>query len=158
MFLNVNDVHEVMNRFKHKRQRLADFKSRKSYASSSFTGSSGDWEYISIHPMANEMEWLKVYQLKPSDCDKVDCYWRIKNDVVFLQIRAKNYNHEPLGLFVRWKRDVLPSLYLDAVVEDDCISQAIIERVIEKLYRIHLSRNLFSDKRIGVKAKKIGES
>jgi hypothetical protein len=136
---------------------LADFEGRKSRMHSGVIFRPDyDWQYIPVHPMANETDWLKRHKLTPSDCTQVDCYWRVKNDVVFLQVySSKSSWHKITGLYARWNINEVPMLYFAAVVEEDQISQEIVERTMTKIQVIIEQRDLFSDKSINDKMKKI---
>jgi hypothetical protein len=43
------------------------------------------WQYITIHPLADEKKWLRKLKMKAEDCRHVSGYWKVKNDVFFYQ-------------------------------------------------------------------------
>jgi hypothetical protein len=146
-----------MNKEKYRAQRLADFEGRKlGMRSNLFILPDYDWQYIPVHPMANETDWLERHNLSGVDCTRVDCYWRMKNDVVFLQVySSKSGWHKAPGLYARWNTNAVPMLYLAAVVAEDQISQEIVERTMKRIQAINKQRDLLSDKSIEEQLKKI---
>ena len=118
--------------------RLADFESRKKTDSASVVQvPNRGWEYITIHPMSNEIALLKRLGLSQSDCTKVDCYWYVNGDVVFLQVRSqKDSKHHPPGLYVRWSDGQPPMLNLVAVVKHAAISQRVVEEAMAEFSSI----------------------
>jgi uroporphyrinogen-III decarboxylase len=36
------------------------------------------WEYIAIHPMADERRWLRKLRMSPENCTGVDAYWKVE--------------------------------------------------------------------------------
>lgn len=106
--------------------------------------------------MANETDWLEKHNLAPADCTRVDCYWRMKTDVVFLQVcSSKSGWHKDPGLYARWNTNDIPMLYLAAVVEADQISREIVERTMRKIQAMFEQRDLLSDKSINEQLEKI---
>ena len=54
-----------------------------------------EMEFLPIHPFADEPELLAKLNLKAEDCRSVDAYWRIGDDVCFLQVWLST--DDPLG-------------------------------------------------------------
>jgi hypothetical protein len=121
-----------------KSKRLKDFADRKkSNPSDVILVKRNKWEYITVHPMSNQVSLLKKLHLKKTDCTQVDCYWYTGDDVVFLQVysRAHLTQREP-GLYARWVEGESPMLYLSAYLFVDAISQDILEDTMSMFFKI----------------------
>jgi len=118
--------------------RLVDFESRKKADPAGLVQvPDRGWEYITIHPMSNETALIKRLGLRQSDCTKVDCYWCVNSDVVFLQVLSqKDSTPHPPGLYARWSDGQPPILNLVAVVKHAAISQRIVEEVMSEFSEI----------------------
>lgn len=123
---------------KERARRVRDFADRKHLDPAAVIDmQTYGWEYIPIHPMANEKEELERLGLKPADCTQVDCYWNVGADVVFLQVYSRKIRPTwNVGLYARWSRGDLPMLYLAACVEDEVITQDLMESMMVKVAKL----------------------
>ncbi|MGF1469156.1 MAG: hypothetical protein ACFCGT_23780 [Sandaracinaceae bacterium] len=93
-----------------------------------------------VHPLADETELLGLLGLDPEECDRFDAYWRVDDDVVFLQVASQE--NPPLddapsrpGLYARRKWDdgqtTLLALHPDAAPLTRARLDAVLDRLIE---------------------------
>jgi hypothetical protein len=114
-------------------QRRSEFKSRKEASPTDvYVVNDRGWEYITVHPMADEAALLSSLGMKPTDCTTVDCYWATKRDVVFLQIATRGASHFEPGLYARRVAEPPNMTYLLAVVDAAFISRATVENVMAR--------------------------
>ena len=71
---------------RRRKQRLRDFERRANFTDDLRTYRS--WQYITVHPFADEPELLARLGLHPEDCQKADVWWHTGEDVVLLQTVA----------------------------------------------------------------------
>lgn len=127
------------------KQNLNDFEERKDPDLSNVYSYKGH-EYITVHPMCDETKLLAELGLQPTDCTKVDLYWRIENQVFFLQVNSiKFWQDGRTGLFARWESKH-SRVYLEANLETPFISRHIVESVMDifltkKLLTMNFSEN-----------------
>ncbi len=63
----------------------------------------GRTEYVAIHPFADEVGLLAELSLSAAECPAVDAYWRVLNDVVFVQVvSAERELQRSVGCHARW--------------------------------------------------------
>ena len=118
--------------------RLNDFERReKNHPGGIYIHPHGDGEYLPVHPFADESELLVKLNMKPELCRSVDAYWRIDNDVIFIQVGLSA--DDPLGrsgFFARWS-DIKPSmLNLVAIIKANRISRFDMESVMSKFVQL----------------------
>jgi len=113
--------------------RLRDFADRKAFDPKSVIRVQGrDWEYIPIHPMANETETLNELGISPKDCIKVDCYWKVGEEVFFLQVYTKKSGITwGTGFYARLSKGEFPMIYLAACIEEEFITQDKVEEIMK---------------------------
>lgn len=69
-----------------KSRRFADFGRRAEYAPGDvYRHRLHGWEYIPVHPFADELEALGKLGLRPEDCTAADAWWSINGDATLLQ-------------------------------------------------------------------------
>ena len=112
---------------------LKDFADRKAFDPKSVIRVEGrDWEYIPVHPMANEIETLNKLGITQKECIQVDCYWRIGEEVFFLQVYTKKSGIIlDTGFYARLSKGENPMTYLAACIEDEFITQDKVEKIME---------------------------
>jgi hypothetical protein len=112
-------------------QRRSAFNSRKKANPGDvyIVGDRG-WEYVTVHPMADEAALLSSLGMRPEDCTSVDCYWAARGDVVFLQVVTSAVSHFTPGLYARRAEEPPNMTYLLAVVDLDVISRSTVEAVM----------------------------
>jgi hypothetical protein len=98
--------------------------------------------------MANEKRLLRKLGLAPKDCWAVDCYWRVGDDVVFLETSTPSSPGWPPGLWARRRNGML---YLTAVVDEPCIDRKIIERIMKRFEKVGLMRLIAEQEKIGTR-------
>lgn len=121
-----------MGRHARKRhQRQSDFaKRKKADPSGLYIVPDRGWEYITVHPMADENALLDSLGMTPDDCTGVDCYWSAQSDVVFLRVLSRAVAGMDPGLYVSKPSGHLNMTYLFAVVDRDSISRSTLEAVM----------------------------
>jgi hypothetical protein len=136
-----------MNESKAKLMRLKSFEERKDYDREGvYKVPQFGWEYINVHPMADETEVLRKLCLQPDDCKAVDCYWHVGSDVVFLQVYSRMYlqDREPALYAHRWPAHDARGLTLLAYLNEPYISRETVERVMQRFYVLDLDGPRFS--------------
>jgi hypothetical protein len=112
-----------------RRQHLRDFESRRTDDSVlAFRNS----EYILVHPFADDHALLAQIGGSSDQCCKVDAYWRIYDDVVFLEVSSATVGSRRPGRYGRWS----PSqnkLNLQVTVEAATITRALFEAELARL-------------------------
>jgi hypothetical protein len=123
---------------KNRKQRLKDFEDRIDYEiKNHYKTTNFNSEFITVHPMSDEIWWFQEYGGNLELIKSVDLYWKFDGDVAFVQIHSgKVLESEFFGL---WKN----RLYLRAKVEDNLISYESIQKTLELLWKKHLENNLF---------------
>ena len=125
-------------------QNLRDFEERKEPDLSNVYNFKG-YEYVAVHPMSDEQQILDELGMQPTDCIKVDLYWRVENLVFFLQINSIKFtNNGKIGLFARWETKN-SRVYLEANLEVLSISKSVVEIVMDNFLSNGLLTKDFSD-------------
>lgn len=121
--------------------RLSDFEGRaRANPGNVIENKKRGWRYIPVHPMADEKEVLEKLGLKPESCSKVDCYWNIGRDVVFLQVISRSrWDYHPTGLYARLSSTKPPMLYLVAVTKSSQVSRRLVEDAMNRFVKLGLS-------------------
>lgn len=116
-----------------RRARLRDFQRRLRHESS--TESHNGFRYISIHPLADDLETLDRLGLRPSDCTSVDCWWEVGNGVALLEVRAlaTSARAKPHCRAICWGSP--PSLRLRAFVQEPEITSQVLTDVMDQIKR-----------------------
>ena len=118
--------------------RLLDFDCRSQTQPESvyFLGQGGG-AYLPIHPFADEPELLAKLHITPDNCRSVDAYWRVGDDVCFLQVwLAKDDALGRSGLFARWSDGEPPMLNVVAVVNAGTVCRKQFEDVMLRFLRL----------------------
>lgn len=120
----------MTDRFKIKRHH--DFRQRADYAPESvYCHPVHAWEYIPIHPFADDVTLLRQLAMRPEDCRAVDAWWCIEGDVTLLEVRVVDDRHsEPTGLFATAPSHQAQWVYLTAVLDLPCITRTVFETVM----------------------------
>lgn len=125
-----------------RKARLRDFERRKAYAPEDVVQVDGTpWEYIPVHPLADDDETLARLAMRPEECVNVDLYWRREADVVFVRIstvgqcEGEAWFNGP-GLYPRWGEEREPRLDVAAVTEADRITSITVEKILREAARI----------------------
>jgi|SRR6266850_3413967 len=139
-----------MDEAKARKLRLRDFERRKQSDPSavSYVTEYG-WEYINVHPMADEVEVLQRLSIQPEDCVAVDCYWFVGYDVFFLQVYSKSFLQGRVqGLYAQWWTKNVPRLNLAAYLDESYISRRQVEEVMLKFHLLGLQSERFSSRQL----------
>ena len=84
--------------------RLQDFAARKRAGSEAVSFPDRDWEYISVHPCADEKAVLAQIGYSPERCTSVDFYWRCGGDVSLVQVQGRGYSQRRTpGIYARYE-------------------------------------------------------
>jgi hypothetical protein len=113
-----------------KKARLSDFRSR--CADDVEVLRLRDSEYIPIHPFADDQALLERIGWQSEKCISVDAYWRVTDDVVFLQMSTKGSSGRAVGRYARW-REGEGGVNLSVVVDAPTISRAVFEAEMTRL-------------------------
>src|SRR5579885_1791193 len=74
-----------------KAARYRDFLQRAHFAPDPvYLHRSGGWQYILIHPFADESDILARLKLRPEDCSSVDAWWAIDGDATLVESYAQS--------------------------------------------------------------------
>lgn len=118
--------------------RLIDFDCRlREHPGGIYFHASGSGAYLPIHPFADEPELLAKHKINPDDCRSVDAYWRVGDDVCFLQVWLSA--GDPLGrsgFFARWSEGNPPMLNAVAVIKVERVTRCAFEAVMSEFLRL----------------------
>jgi len=114
--------------------RVSDFRSRANYAPDSvYTHPDTVWQYIPIHPFADELSTLRKLDMKPSECQSVDACCHLNEDAALLQVYCAGYiPNRPKGYYASRTDNELGHCDLTAVVESETITRSIFEKTMEQ--------------------------
>ncbi len=116
-----------------KGKHFADFDLRKGEVPEGATVVEGKpWEYILVHPVADDTENLERLRWSPERCRSVDCYWRTEHDVFLLRVVVEEDAALEAGLYACLSPGEAYSVNLVAVVHDTMIRRADIEEAMEQ--------------------------
>lgn len=86
--------------------RVEDFQFRIDYSpDSAYRHRTHGWRYVPIHPFADEPEILERLEISAADCVRVDAYWEIQSDVVFLETMCERGVNRPTGIYIRTRKE-----------------------------------------------------
>ncbi|HZS10400.1 MAG TPA: hypothetical protein VFD58_36560 [Blastocatellia bacterium] len=107
---------------------MQDFLSRVDYAPEDvYRHRQTGWQYIPVHPFADEPEVLSRLNLKPDDCWSSDAWLAVNNDATLIQSRTVKVCCEQPGLYASQNNDELHWPYLRVIVDAPCITRMILE-------------------------------
>lgn len=117
-------------------RRVKDFESRKAVPEESVFSVEGvEWEYIPVHPLADEVDLLCRLGVSPEQCVSVDCYWRFGDDVALLQVVCqKAAQGRAVGYYARLSEGAGYLLNLVAVVDADSVRHCDLQRVMRAFF------------------------
>lgn len=108
-----------------------------------------DWEYITIHPMGDESDLLKNLNISEEDCKSVDCYWRSKKNVAFVEVQFHKLDRwRDIGFYARRDDNRNPALVLYALVADPIITRVVLESVLNYYDELGLESEIFSNNKL----------
>ena len=112
--------------------RVSDFQRRAEYSPDSvYTHPDTGWEYIPIHPFADDLSTLRKLDIKPSDCQWVDAWCHINDDATLLQVYSPGHlTKRPEGFYARLTDDELEYCYLTTIVKSASITRTIFEHAM----------------------------
>jgi hypothetical protein len=139
--------------------RRLDFDRRcREHPGGVYVHSNGGGVYLPIHPFADEPELLAKLTVKVDDCRSVEAYWRIGDDVCFLQVWLST--DDPLGrsgLFARWSDGEPPMLNVVAVLQAQSVTRCAFEAAMSEFLRIGIPTNDRFASKLGDHLRAIGE-
>jgi hypothetical protein len=129
---------------RHIKKRVDDFQARAQYDPKTVT-QKNNWEYILIHPMADEHKLLRKLKIKPSDCTYVDAYWKVNKDVFFLSVCSSAISHSAPGLYISLSKSKGVPFWINlfASVPESAISSVVFERVQKEFYPLIVSGEVY---------------
>ncbi len=123
------------NQSRARQRRLRDFEKRLA-ADGGNPPALAPYECVLVHPLADDHELLVRIEWSSEKCTSVDAYWRLGNDVVFLQVCSPWPGGPGTGLYAQ--RD--PSdgrLALTAVLaEEKPVDSEMFGRVMERFVEV----------------------
>jgi hypothetical protein len=90
-----------------------------------------DSEYVTVHPFADDAPLLKRIGWHAEGCIGVDAYWKIRGDVVFLEVSTRGLSPRPAGRYARWSAH--DSVNVQVVVDAPMITRAVFEATLANL-------------------------
>lgn len=122
-----------------RKKRLRDFRERKDFNRENvYVVANKGWEYIPVHPFADETEILRKLDFPAERCVEVDAYWNWGEDVVFIQVAATSDDGLPPSLYARYSDRSSSRVNLYAVLTTKVVIRADFERTMhefaDKLY------------------------
>ena len=131
-------------------QRLRDFAKRKRGNRHVVEVADRDWEYIPIHPCADETILLAELDYSPESCTSVDFYWRCGPDVAFVQIHAQPYapNRDP-GIYARRAENGAYLFNIVAVLASQVVLLRDLRMVQERCVALGFLGDAFSSAELG---------
>jgi hypothetical protein len=125
-------------------QRLADFAARKAGHPDLVAVPERDWEYIVIHPCADESEILDRIGWPAERCVSVDFYWRCGRDVALVQVHARGEPpRERPGIYVRRANNEAYLFNIVAVLGTPVVTTADLRIVKERCVSLGFSGDAF---------------
>ena len=116
-----------------KLQRAADFRRRADFAPDKVYRHRGrGWEYIPIHPFADEPADLARLKLRPEDCLLVDAWWSIDGDATLLQSGTSSVHSHPAGLFAKPTPHKEQWVYVVAFFDAPYVTRTAFEEAMTK--------------------------
>jgi hypothetical protein len=86
-----------------------------------------------VHLFADDHSLLERYGVKPEQCLKVDAYWKIYGDVVFLQVSTTaSFAGRRAGTYARWSGPG-GHVNLHVVVDSPTITRALFAAEMSRL-------------------------
>jgi hypothetical protein len=109
-------------------------------------------EYIPVHPFACESELLKDINWLPEKCTSVDAYWKMKNDVSFLQVMTKDVSdNKQVGIYIRWDKTKKQYLNIVAIIDESVVTRDIFEKIMCNVIHLGIHPSEKNRKRYGCK-------
>lgn len=114
--------------------RWKDFRRRADYAPESvYRHRVSGWEYIPIHPFADEPELLARLNLRPEDCRSVDAWWGIAGDATLMQVGSSK---QAPGLHAHGTLDDQRWIYLTASLDVPYVTRAAFEGAMSRFVEL----------------------
>jgi len=99
---------------------------------------------LPIHVFADDPEAIRS-GLKPEECQSIDAYWRVMDDVIFLEVMTVSYSKlRPAGFYARWPKTGFGALNLVSVSSLPFITRNDARRAAEFFYSLGLYRGILS--------------
>jgi hypothetical protein len=114
------------------RSRLKDFQSRATFSPSNvYHHRTREWQYIPIHPFADESELLSQLNMQSEHCQSVDAWWSTEGDATLLEVQTTKVSNCPQGLYARQTDHKSGWVYLTAITNLPSISRTTFELAME---------------------------
>ena len=122
----------MSTREKLQAKRWNDFRRRADYTPQSvYRHRTHAWEYIPVHPFADEPDLLASLQLRPEDCRSADAWWGIDGDATLLQSSVVGLfpgpNQQVAGLTAQATTHPERWVHLFAVLDAPFVTRAAFE-------------------------------
>ncbi len=133
--------------------RWANFLSRVEFAAdSAYVHRAHGWQYIPIHPFADDTEDLSRLGLAPGDCWSADAWWGIEGDAALVQSCIAHMAGRSPGLYACQSVREEGRVDLLAVLEAPYVAREAFEAVLSRFavlgfpdgdrFRLHPSAGL----------------
>ena len=103
--------------------RLQNFAMRKAGNPYLIAVPKREWEYIPIHPCADETDLLAKLNYLPENCLCVDFYWQCGSDISFVQVQTQSVlpNQSP-GIYARYANNEVYLFNIVAIIPDKVVT------------------------------------
>lgn len=123
----VTPLHPNM-RNRYRSQRWSNFRRRVAYAPENvYRHRTHGWEYVPVHPFADEPEILSRLDMQPEDCFSVDAWWGIDRDATLLESWVVGWTHRPAGLYARASLKMDDRVHLTAILDAPFVTRTAFE-------------------------------
>lgn len=113
--------------------RWRDFLRRvESAPASVYRHRSGGWQYLPVHPFADEELDLARLGIAPEDCWGVDAWWGIEEDATLVQSCIARIADRPTGLYARQTEHEEGWVYLLAVLDAPAVTRVSFEVALSR--------------------------
>lgn len=130
--------------------RFKDFDQRRADNPHLVLVSDRGWEYIPIHPCADEHALLSELNWPAERCVSVDFYWRYGVDVAFVQVLAEGASGDMRsGIYARRADNNAYLFNIVAVLRTQVVTRANLREVMDRCMSLGLSSDGFSDTTVG---------
>jgi hypothetical protein len=112
----------------HRERRWDEFRRRADFAPHTvYRHRVHGWEYLPVHPFADEAELLGRLGMRPEDCVSVDAWWGIDEDATLVEATVVGRSSRPAGLFAKATDEEDQRVYLLAVFDAPFVTRAAFE-------------------------------
>ena len=113
--------------------RWTDFRRRVDYGPQKvYFHETRGWEYIPIHPFAEDPQLLALHKIEPAECWKVDAWWGIDSDATLVESMIAEHANRPPGLYAKPISHEEEWSYLFAIFDAPYVTRVAFESAIAR--------------------------